>query len=114
MHTHRYKGFTIQSRPYQIRPSGRWTVDLEISRRGRERAFGLLEHCRSERESDARSFEVGRRIIDGAIPGWSVDGLRRAQRVDQVETAFDQLRRHAIVGFMVLAATAVAALLTQA
>ncbi len=114
MHTLRYKGFTITSRAYQIRPSGEWTVDLEIHRPGRGRPFGLLEQCRSERESDARSFDVGRRIIDGQLPGWSVDGLRHGQRSKREEPAFDQFRRHGFVAFLLLAATAAAALLSRA
>jgi hypothetical protein len=34
-----YKGFAITARTFQIRGSGRWTLDLLIGRRGDLRAF---------------------------------------------------------------------------
>ena len=108
----RYRGFTIESRADRIRASSACTVALEISRRGRARPFGLLEHCRSENESDARGFDVGRRIIDGRIPGWSVDSMRGSPRFDPDQSAFERLRRHAIGTFLFLAAIAVVALLS--
>ena len=80
MMTVRYKGFRIVARPYQISASKRWTADLEIRRGGRGQAFSARDRFPSELEADAQCSSLGRRIIDGAIPGWSVDGLRGAGR----------------------------------
>lgn len=76
MTTIRYKGFNILALPYQLHDSQRWTVDLEIRRNGRSRPFSLGERYRTEQEADARCAGLGRRIIDGRVPGWSVDNLR--------------------------------------
>lgn len=73
----RYKGFDIVARPYQISQSRRWTVDLEIRRKHRKQPFSLDERYPTEQEADARCSGLGRRIIDGRVPGWSVDHLRR-------------------------------------
>ncbi len=74
--TIRYKGFTIQTRPYQTHVSKQWTVDLEIHRNGLKRLFTLDEHYPTQQEAEARCSALGRRIIDGKIAGWSVDKLR--------------------------------------
>jgi hypothetical protein len=71
-----YKGFNILSMPYQLHESKRWTVDLEIRRHGRWRPFSLGERYGTEQEADARCTGLGRRIVDGKIPGCSVDSLR--------------------------------------
>jgi hypothetical protein len=76
MTTVRYKGFNIKARPYRLFESGRWTVDLEIHRRGRWQPFSSEERYRTEQEADARCSGLGRRIIDGGVPGWSIDHLR--------------------------------------
>jgi hypothetical protein len=83
MHTTRYKGFDIQAQPYQLHDSKRWTVDLEIWRGGQKQRFSLKEYYRTEEEADARCSGVGRRIIDGTVPGYSVGHLplRRAGAV---------------------------------
>lgn len=74
----RYKGFVIAARPYQLRESNRWTVDVDLRRNGHKRSFSAQETCRTLPEAEALCFSVGRRIIDGKIPGWSVDQLRGA------------------------------------
>jgi len=71
-----YKGFNILARSYQLFESKHWTVDLEIRRHGRSRPFSLTERYQTEHEADARCSGVGRRIIDGRMPGFSVDNLR--------------------------------------
>ena len=78
MMTIRYKGFRILARPYQLCESKRWTADFEIRRRGRGQAFSARERCPSEQEAEAHCSSLGRRIIDGTIPRWSVDRLRGA------------------------------------
>ena len=72
----KYKGFSILAWPYQLHRTTRWTVDLEIRRNGRRQTFSLDERYRTEQEADLRCSRLGRRIIDGHIPGCSVDHLR--------------------------------------
>jgi hypothetical protein len=72
----RYKGFNILARPYQLRATRRWTVDLEIHRNGRRQPFSLEQCYPSREEAAVRCSGLGRRIIDGSIAGWSVDHLR--------------------------------------
>ena len=72
----RYRGFRILARPYQLCASGQWSVSLEIQRRGRRQSFSTTEQCRTRDEAVARCSVWGRRIIDGGVPGWSVDRLR--------------------------------------
>lgn len=76
MTTLRYKGFNILVRPYQLYESQRWTVELEIHRNGRRRPFSLAERYRTEQEASTRCSVLARRIIDGVVPGWSVEQLR--------------------------------------
>jgi hypothetical protein len=74
--TSRYKGFSILARPYALVESGRWTADLEIRRLGRSQPFSLRGRYRSEEEAQSECADLGRQIIDGGVPGWSVDHLR--------------------------------------
>ena len=76
MTTLRYKGFRILVRPYQLYESQRWTVELEIHRNGRRRPFSVAERYQTEEEASARCSVLAHRIIDGAVPGWSVEQLR--------------------------------------
>jgi hypothetical protein len=76
MTTISYKGFNILVRPYQLFESERWTVELEIRRNGRRRPFSLAERYRTEEEARARCSGLARLIIDGGVPGWSVEELR--------------------------------------
>lgn len=79
MTTVRYKGFSIVAMPYRVTRSMRWTVDLEIRRRGRKQAFSLEERYRTEEEAEARCTGLARRIIDGAVPRMSIRHLRPAR-----------------------------------
>lgn len=76
MSTNSYKGFIITARPYQVHDTGKWTVDIEISRKGRKRSFSTTEHFATETEAAIRSVEFGREIIDGKVSACSVDHLR--------------------------------------
>lgn len=76
MTTLRYKGFDILPRPYQLTDSKLWTIDLEIRRYGARQPFSLDERHQSEEAAAARCSVLGRRIVDGEVPGWSVDHLR--------------------------------------
>lgn len=64
------------ARPYQISLTKLWTVDLEIRRNGRRQSYSLGERYRTEREANAGCTSLARRIVDGEVPGSSVDHLR--------------------------------------
>ena len=72
----RYKGYRILARPYQLHQSKRWTVDLEIRRSGRALPVAISARYRSEQEAEDRCAVLGMQIIDGKVPGWSVEQLR--------------------------------------
>ena len=69
-----YKGFAITVRTFQIRGSGRWTLDLLIGRH-----TGLrLQRPRTYPTEEAAitgCCEFARRIIDGRVRNCSVDDL---------------------------------------
>lgn len=91
-----YQGFEILSRPYRFADSGFWTVELEIRRDGRTRSFSVNERYATEKEADFECVGLGRQIIDGRVPGWSVKNLRNpgAARValDRILVAFSPRR----------------------
>lgn len=80
MSTTVYKGFHIQAEPYLLHEAKRWTVDLEIRRRGRSQPIVLDERYASRHEAEVQSASVARLIIDGGLPKWSVDELRGSSR----------------------------------
>jgi hypothetical protein len=75
LHSVPYKGFAITARSYQIRGSGRWTLDLLIGRGGRLRAFTAPTTCPTESAAISGCCEYARRIIDGRVQDCSVDDL---------------------------------------
>jgi len=75
LHPVSYKGFTITPRTFQIRGSGRWTLDLLIRRRSGPRAFSGPTTYATEEAAIVGCCEYGRRIIDGEVRGYSVDDL---------------------------------------
>jgi hypothetical protein len=70
-----YKGFIITARTFQVRGSGRWTLDLLIGRQTDLRAFSGLSTYPTEEAAIAGCCEFGRRIIDGRVSDCSVDDL---------------------------------------
>jgi hypothetical protein len=102
----KYKGFTIVARPYQLRESRDWTAELTIRRNGRRQRFSAHPRYRTEPEADAYCAGLGRQIIDGAVPGWSVDQLRQAPRRTSAFTHFwkaESMRPYLIAGIVLLA-----------
>jgi hypothetical protein len=71
-----HKGFRIVARPYQLHATGLWTVEVEIRRKGRLRAFSGATRYPTEEQATAESIDLGRRIIGGHEPGCSIDSLR--------------------------------------
>lgn len=74
--TLKYKGYVIVARPYQLHDSKHWTVELDLRRSGRRRSFSGPGRCRTQAEAEAMCFSMGRRLIDGGIPDWSMDPFR--------------------------------------
>lgn len=70
-----YKGYAITPRTFQIRGTGRWTLDLLISRHQRSRAFSGSDTYATEQAAIAGCSAFGRRIIDGQVRHYSVDDL---------------------------------------
>lgn len=70
-----YKGFAITARTYQIRGSGRWTLDLLIGRRTSLRAFSAPLTYSTKEGAITACCERARRIIDGEVEDCSVDDL---------------------------------------
>jgi hypothetical protein len=71
-----YGTFTITPRTFQIRGSGRWTLDLLIAHRTQLRAFSGPETFPTEDDAVQGCFAFGRRIIDGSEPDLSVADLQ--------------------------------------
>ena len=70
-----YKGFPITARTFQIRGSGRWTLDLLIGRHGDLRAFSGSRTYPTEVSAITGCWEFGQRIIDGRVRNFSIDDL---------------------------------------
>jgi hypothetical protein len=70
-----YKGFAITARTFQIRASGRWTLDLLIGRHRSLRAFSGPRTYPTEESAITGCCEFGQRIIDGRVRDCSVDDL---------------------------------------
>ena len=72
-----YKIFTIRSASLQLRDSVLWTpsIAIEWERDGRTtvRPFRTLNHYATEAEADTHGLIHGMRIIDGNVPGSSVE-----------------------------------------
>lgn len=64
-----YKGFTIIPRTYQVRGSGRWSLDLLIGQKDRLRAFTAATTYQTEGAAVAGCQLFGRQIIDSSHPG---------------------------------------------
>ncbi|MEP6687766.1 MAG: hypothetical protein ABJC36_05410 [Gemmatimonadales bacterium] len=70
-----YKGFDITPRTFQIRGSGRWTLELLIGRRGGFRAFSGPGTYPTEASAITGCCEFGRQIIDGLVRDCAVEDL---------------------------------------
>lgn len=70
-----YKGFAITARTFQIRGSGRWTLDLLIGRHTSLRAFSGGRTYPTEASAIEGCRELARRIIDGRVRDCSVADL---------------------------------------
>jgi hypothetical protein len=71
----RYKGFTITPRTFQVRGSGRWTLDLLIGQREQLRAFSGASTYGTEAAAEAGCLAFAQHIIDDSQPGCPLAGL---------------------------------------
>ena len=71
----RYKGFSITPRTFQIRGSGRWTLDLLIGQRELLRAFTGASTYGTETAAEAGCLAFAQHIIDDSQPGCPLAGL---------------------------------------
>jgi hypothetical protein len=70
-----YKGFAITARTYQIRSSGRWTLDVLIAGRRRLRSFSGPGTYDSEAAAITGCGAFGREIVDGKVKGCGIEDL---------------------------------------
>ncbi|MDH3291103.1 MAG: hypothetical protein OEO20_16360 [Gemmatimonadota bacterium] len=70
-----YKTYTIVPRTFQIRGSGRWTLEVVISRHRCTRWFSGHATYPTEAVAIAGCREYGCRIIDGKVPDCTVADL---------------------------------------
>jgi hypothetical protein len=70
-----YKGFAVTARTFQIRGSGRWTLDLLIGRQMGLRAFSGLITYSTKEAAITGCREFAQRIIDGRVRDCSVADL---------------------------------------
>ena len=72
-----YKTYTIRSAPLQLLDSMRWILSIHISweHEGKVTGRPFLAESTSQTEAEADLHEIayGQRIIDGKVPGFSVD-----------------------------------------
>ena len=59
-----YKGFILTARTFQVRGSGRWTLDVLIGRHGSIRAFSSADTFQAEQDATMACWTMARRIID--------------------------------------------------
>ena len=75
-----YKGFEVESDSYRLAETGRWTLNIHVSKPfpGQliSRNFGAGTTYAERAEAAAHCIDFGKRIIDGEVPGASVADLR--------------------------------------
>lgn len=79
-----YQGFTIHSAPRYVAEWNKWSMEITISidhagdTKAQTFSGGVLYP--SETEADVQGMAFGRRVIDGKVPGQSVEDLKAADR----------------------------------
>jgi len=84
MHAVLYKGFTITPRTYQIRGSGRWTLDLLIGQRELLRAFSGAATFSTQLAAEAGCLDYAHNLIDGSRPGCALADLKEKPTLGRV------------------------------
>ena len=76
-----YRGYLLRSKSIQLPESNRWTVQVTVSLRKdsggepREETFSSENSFSSKEMADMEGIILARKIIDGEIPGLSIDVL---------------------------------------
>ncbi|HEU5375224.1 MAG TPA: HlyU family transcriptional regulator [Ktedonobacteraceae bacterium] len=72
-----YKGYTIQAAPHELIDTGQWGLNLFImwsTETGeKSRHFHTSDQYATKEEAMAHCINYGQQIIDGKIPGLSVE-----------------------------------------
>jgi hypothetical protein len=72
-----YKAYTIRSMPVLLFPLGRWGIEIAIAweYKGTTLSLPFSVHTPhpTEKAADAQGIAFGQRLIDGKVPGLSVD-----------------------------------------
>ncbi len=74
-----YKGYLLRSKSIQLVESNRWTVQVTVSHqkdsegKPREQTFSSEIASSSKEMADMEGIIFARKIIDGEIPGLSID-----------------------------------------
>ncbi|WP_080885419.1 CV_2116 domain-containing protein [Nitrospira japonica] len=72
-----YEGYTIKSFPQQHLKSGQWKISLDIFWEAHGvttvKCFTAETHYATEEDADLNGSTYGQDIIDGKVPGLSVD-----------------------------------------
>ncbi len=74
-----YRGYMIRATPKQLRDLGDWTLDIQIGRQDHGQNTWMPAIARdtfkTRTDAVAAGFKFGAHIIDGNVPGLSVDDL---------------------------------------
>ena len=76
-----YRGYLLRSKSIQLVESMRWTLEVTVSLHKdsggepREQTFSLENTYSSQEMADMEGIIFARKIIDGEIPGLSIDVL---------------------------------------
>jgi hypothetical protein len=74
-----YRGYLLRSKSIQLPESDRWTVEVIVSLHkdsggeSREQTFSSEDTFSSKEMADMEGIILARKIIDGEIPGLSID-----------------------------------------
>jgi hypothetical protein len=79
-----YKGFTITPRTYQVRGSGRWTLDLLIGQRELLRAFSGTSTYPTELAAVAGCVDFAHHLIDSSRRGCALADLKENPTLGRV------------------------------
>jgi hypothetical protein len=63
-HPRKYKGFLLTARTFQVRGSGRWTLDVLIGRHRTIRSFSSEDTFQTEQDATTACWQMACRIID--------------------------------------------------
>ncbi len=76
-----YRGYVLRSKSIQLVERNRWTLEVAISLPGgaggepREKTFSSENTFSSKEMADMEGIIYARKIIDGEVPGLSIEAL---------------------------------------